>query len=112
MDVGGTVRFTVRVAEVRSIDGAGNNEAQASMGRAGTALKVVEGHLAERDFILGDRPTIADLSMCGYLFWPDEFGVSWSDYPNIGGWLERIAALPGWVHPYEPMPGHPLPDKK
>ncbi len=81
-------------------------------GRAETALKVVEGHLAERDFILGDRPTIADLSMCGYLYWPDEFGVSWADYPNIGGWLDRIAALPGWVHPYELMPGHPLPDKK
>lgn len=81
-------------------------------GRAETALKVVDGHLAERDFLLGERPTIADLSMCGYLYWPDEFGVSWSDYPNIGGWLDRIAALPGWVHPYELMPGHPLPDKK
>ncbi len=81
-------------------------------GRAETALKVVDGHLAERDFILGERPTIADLSMCGYLYWPDEFGVSWSDYPNVGGWLDRIAALPGWVHPYELMPGHPLPDKK
>ncbi len=81
-------------------------------GRINTSLKIVDGHLAERDFILGDRPTIADLSMCGYLFWPDEFGVSWSDYPRISGWLDRIAALPGWVHPYELMPGHPLPDKK
>lgn len=81
-------------------------------GRAETSLGIVDGHLADRDFILGDRPTIADLSMCGYLYWPDEFGVSWSDYPNVGGWLDRIAALPGWVHPYELMPGHPLPDKK
>ena len=57
------------------------------------------------------RPTIADISMCGYLFWPEEIGVSWSDYPQIGAWLERIKALPGWVHPYELMPGHPLPAK-
>ena len=81
-------------------------------GRAETALGIVDGHLKDRDFILGDRSTIADLSMCGYLYWPEEFGVSWSDYPNVGGWLDRIAALPGWVHPYELMPGHPLPDKK
>jgi glutathione S-transferase len=47
--------------------------------------------------------------MCGYLFWPEEIGVSWADYPNIGAWLERIKALPGWDHPYALMPGHPLP---
>ena len=46
--------------------------------------------------------------MCGYLYWPDEFGVIWNDYPRIGAWLERIRKLPGWVHPYELMPGHPL----
>jgi putative oxidoreductase len=27
---------------------------------------------------------------------------------KIGAWLERIKSLPGWVHPYELMPGHPL----
>ena len=79
-------------------------------GRALGALKVLEGHLAGRDFVVADRPTIADFSICGYLYWPDEFGVSWDDYPEIGAWLERIKALPGWVHPYELMPGHPLPE--
>ena len=50
--------------------------------------------------------------MCGYLFWPDEIGVNWNmDYPNIARWLNDIAALPDWVHPYELMPGHPLPDQ-
>lgn len=78
-------------------------------GRIGTGLGILDGHLAGRDFAIGPRPTIADLSMCGYLFWPDEFGVDWRDYPNIGKWLDRIKAIPGWVHPYELMPGHPLP---
>jgi glutathione S-transferase len=51
--------------------------------------------------------------MCGYMFFEDEFGVSWpQDYPNIGRWLDRIKALKGWVHPYKLMPGHPLPAKK
>jgi glutathione S-transferase len=77
-------------------------------GRVKTSLGILDAHLAKSRFAVGDRPTIADLSMCGYLYWPDEFGVSWSDYPHIGSWLERIRALPGWVHPYELMPGHPL----
>ncbi len=73
-------------------------------GRSNGALQVLDKYLATRKFAIGDRPTIADLSMCGYLFWPDEFGVSWADYPNVGAWLDRIAALPGWVAPYDLMP--------
>ncbi|MEM7044674.1 MAG: glutathione S-transferase [Pseudomonadota bacterium] len=80
-------------------------------GRARSALKVLNGHLEDRQFAAADRPTIADLSLAGYLFWPDEFDTSWDDYPAIGDWLARIEALPGWVHPYELMPGHPLPEK-
>jgi len=77
-------------------------------GRISTSLGILDKHLATTPFAVGNQPTIADLSMCGYLYWPDEFGCSWSDYPYIGAWLDRIRALPGWVHPYELMPGHPL----
>ena len=77
-------------------------------GRIKNSFGILDSHLGKQPFAVGDKPTIADLSMCGYLYWPDEFGVSWSDYPRIGAWLDRIRALPGWVHPYELMPGHPL----
>ena len=80
-------------------------------GRLKSALKVLNGHLDNRSFVASDRPTIADFSLAGYLFWPEEFDVSWQDYPSIEAWLKRIEGLPGWVHPYELMPGHPLPDK-
>ena len=78
-------------------------------GRMTGALGILDKHLAAQPFAVGGRLTIADLSMCGYLYWPDEFGVSWQDYPHIGAWLERIRSQPGWVHPYTLMPGHPLP---
>ena len=77
-------------------------------GRLKTSFGILNSHLEKSTFALGNTPSIADISMCGYLYWPDEFGVSWADYPRIGAWLERIKALPGWVHPYELMPGHPL----
>jgi len=81
-------------------------------GRVKSALGILEKHLAAQPFAVGAKPTIADLSMCGYLYWPEEFGVAWSEYPAIGAWLERIRAMPRWVHPYKLMPGHPLPAAK
>ncbi|MDH3377361.1 MAG: glutathione S-transferase C-terminal domain-containing protein [Gammaproteobacteria bacterium] len=78
-------------------------------GRSQGALNVLNTHLETRQFALGDRTTVADFSMCGYLFWPDEIGVDLMAYPNVERWLADIRALPDWVHPYELMPGHPLP---
>ena len=77
-------------------------------GRVKGSLVLLDLHLKKSPFVVGKEPSIADLSLCGYLYWPDEFGVSWAEFPAVGAWLERIRKLPGWVHPYELMPGHPL----
>jgi glutathione S-transferase len=77
--------------------------------RAEAAWAVLDAHLEGRSFVLGDRLTYVDLSLCGYLFWPEEIGVDWNDYPNILGWLARIRAQPRWRAPYDLMPGHPRP---
>jgi len=77
--------------------------------RAEGAWGVLEAHLAGRGYVVGERLTIADLSLCGYLFWPEEIGVEWAAYPHIRDWLARIRAEPRWAHPYQLMPGHPLP---
>ena len=79
-------------------------------GRSEAAWAVLDALLEYREFAVSDRPTIADFSMSGYLFFNDEIGVDWaSDYPNIHAWLARIKSLDGWRHPYDLMPGHPLP---
>jgi len=77
--------------------------------RAETAWGILDAHLAGRNYVVDDRLTIADLSLCGYLFWPEEIGVDWAQYPHIRDWLARIRSEPRWVHPYELMPGHPRP---
>ncbi len=78
--------------------------------RAEYAWGVLNAHLQGRRYVAADRLTIADLSLCGYLFWPDELGADWDTYPNVCDWLERIRAEPRWVHPYALMPGHPRPE--
>jgi glutathione S-transferase len=78
-------------------------------GRSETAWNVLNAHLAGRRYVVADRLTIADLSLAGYLFWPEEIGVDWASFGNIRDWLDRIRGEPRWVHPYQLMPGHPLP---
>jgi len=75
--------------------------------RARGAWGVLDAHLAGRRFAVGERPTIADLSMCGYLFWPDEIGVDWNAFPHVRDWLARIRDLPRWKAPYDLMPRAP-----
>ena len=74
-------------------------------------LAIVNKRLASRPYILGERATIADLSLVAYFYYPAaEFGFDIAaEHKNIAAWLERIKVLPGWKHPYELMPGHPLP---
>ena len=79
-------------------------------GRMDSAFGIVDRHLALRDFMVGAAPTIADLSMCGYLFFPvEESGYEVPQrFPNIGAWLDRLRAIPGWADPYDILPGERL----
>ncbi|WP_342363557.1 glutathione S-transferase [Terrarubrum flagellatum] len=72
--------------------------------RALSAYQIVEKQLGDREFLLGDRPTIADFSLAGYVYYPEETGIDLGQFPAIAGWKTRIAALPGWQAPYDLMP--------
>ena len=76
-------------------------------GRLRNSYGVLDAHLAGRDWIVGDGPTNADFSCCGYLYYPEPFGFERADWPHIDAWLARLSALPGWKHPYDLMPGSP-----
>lgn len=76
-------------------------------GRLKAAYGVLEAHLQARDWIEADAPSIADFACCAYLYYPEPFGFDRTDWPSIAAWLDRIAGLPGWAHPYDLMPGQP-----
>lgn len=75
--------------------------------RARSAWQVLDGHLAGRDWIVGATPSLADFACCSYLYYPEPFGFDRAEWPNLDRWLDGIAALPGWKHPYDLMPGNP-----
>ena len=75
--------------------------------RADAAFSIAEKHLAARDFIVGDAPTIADFSMSAYLHYPaEESGYDFTQsHPRIAAWLARLRGIEGWAPPYEVLPG-------
>lgn len=74
-------------------------------GRLKAVYDTLNRHLDGRGWIVGDAPTIADCACAGYLYYPEPFGFDRADWPNIDAWLTRLAAQPGWKHPYDLMPG-------
>jgi glutathione S-transferase len=76
-------------------------------GRLKAAYAVLNDHLADKNWIVGNAITVADISCCGYLFYPEPFGFDRADWPHIDALLTRIEQTPGWKHPYDLMPGSP-----
>ncbi|MEZ5676861.1 MAG: glutathione S-transferase [Thalassovita sp.] len=78
-----------------------------NQGRLKAALQTLNTALEGRDWLVGDGPTNADFSCCGYLFYPEPYGFDRAEWANIDRWLGNISALPGWNPPYDLMPGSP-----
>lgn len=73
-----------------------------AVGRA--ALDVLDAHLTARDWLVGARPSIADLSVFAYT------SVAPVDVPDaVVAWLDRVRALPGFVDDFVPYPENARP---
>ncbi len=59
-------------------------------------LPVIEAHLAQHRWLVGDRLTIADLAASPYLALAGEADIDLARWPEIAQWTQRIAALPGF----------------
>ncbi len=59
------------------------------------ALDVMERRLAEHDWLVGSRPTVADLALFAYTHRADEGEFDLSHWPGVQDWVARVAALPG-----------------
>jgi glutathione S-transferase len=100
-------KFTSYMGMVRFLTTFMNQDDQVTAfvrGRRDAALAIAEKHLDGRHWMTLDRPTIADLSMAGYIYYDGELGIDFAGYPAIDTWRERLRELPGWRPPYDLMP--------
>lgn len=61
------------------------------------ALKILERHLRERAYLVGERFTIADIALYAYTHVAEEAGFDLEPLPAVREWLQRVAAQPGWI---------------
>jgi glutathione S-transferase len=75
-----------------------NAELPGKVAAGKAALGLMDDHLADRAFFVGNRLSLADLVLYAYTHVAEDSGCfRLGDYPHICGWLARIAATPGYV---------------
>ncbi len=100
----GDLRFGPALARILTLWGgaASLTDAQAVAGRV---LRFMDGHLASRDWLAAERPTIADIACYAYVARAPEGHIPLDPYPAVRRWLERVEAIPALT----PMPQSAIP---
>ena len=76
---------------------------------AEAALGLLDGHLREHEFLVGDGYTIADIANYAYTHVAPEAGLDLGEYPAVQTWLSRVEEQPGYVNDLEPYPANARP---
>jgi glutathione S-transferase len=92
------------IGTLRVMLAAGADSAKRLSASATAALRLLEAHLTEREFLVGDHYTVADLCIYAYVHVAGEAGLDLTEYPAIGAWIARVEATPGFVDDLEPIP--------
>jgi glutathione S-transferase len=96
----GGLRFRLVTGRIGP-DSAAAEERRAS-GRE--VLRILDDHLASREFLVGDRYSIADIAVHAYAHFADETGYDTPAHPRFRAWLARVEAQPGFVDDLAPYP--------
>ena len=73
---------------------------------ARAALGTLDAGLEGRDFLLGARYTVADVSLYAYAHVAGEAGIDPAAYPAVAAWLVRVEGTPGFMNDLEPYPAN------
>jgi glutathione S-transferase len=72
---------------------------------SGTAvLRLLDDHLREHTYLVGERYTIADIAVYAYVHVAGEAGLELADHPAVQAWIARVEAAPGHLNDLQPVP--------
>jgi glutathione S-transferase len=92
-----TIRFWVAYFGEANLTDAQRDQIPAKRKAGEAALRLMDDHLGERLYFVGDRLSVADIALYAYTHVAGEGGFHLGDYPNVQSWLDRVAATPGYV---------------
>jgi glutathione S-transferase len=76
---------------------------------AGEVLRLLDDHLRDRLFLVGDRYTIADIAVYGYTHRAHEAGIDLAPYAGVAAWLARVEARPAYMEDVAPYGANAAP---
>ncbi|KAA0573304.1 glutathione S-transferase [Azospirillum sp. B21] len=100
----GDLRFGPALARILTLWGGAGSLTDAQR-IAERVLRFMDGHLAGRDWLAAERPTIADIACYAYVARAPEGHIPLDPYPAVRRWLERVEAIPALT----PMPQSAIP---
>ncbi len=71
---------------------------------ARAAYAALEHELVESDWIVGKKPTIADVGIYAVTRYTAEANIDLTPYPHVLAWKKRFEALPGFGTPEQILP--------
>ena len=86
----GGLRFSLQTGRLEP----NSEEAQKQLRLATGVIGVVEGHIAGREWFVGDRFSAADIVLYGYLHAADRAMIDLAAFAGLSSWLERVRARP------------------
>jgi glutathione S-transferase len=101
----GGLRFRLLVGRLQP----GDPDAVRRKGGALEVLRLLDDHLATREFFVGGRYSIADIALYGYTHLAHEAGIDMAPYANLRAWFERVEQQPGYVEDVEPYGANAAP---
>jgi len=100
----GGLRFRLLVGRLEPSDPEAIRRKQGAL----EVLRLLDGHLATREFFVG-RYTIADVAIYGYTHVAHEAGIDLQPYSNLRAWFERVEEEPGYIEDVEPYGSNAAP---
>jgi len=101
----GGLRFRLLVGRLEPSDPEAIRRKQGAL----EVLRLLDGHLATREFFVGGRYTIADVAIYGYTHVAHEAGIDLQPYSNLRAWFERVEEEPGYIEDVEPYGSNAAP---
>ena len=95
---------TPRVRVAAGLLDPGGPAAERALAGGAAALGLLETHLRDRSFLVGERYTLADLCVYAYVHVAADAGFDLAAYPAVGAWIERVEATPGHMDDLVPIP--------
>jgi glutathione S-transferase len=92
-----TLRFWLLYVGEANLSEAQRGQIAAKRAGGEAALELMDEHLAAQDWFVGSGATLADISLYAYTHVCEAGGFRLHDYPAICRWVDRVAALPGYV---------------